>query len=228
MSLFYKQKLDDIYGVKSDRPAYQRIPDFNQEHYGNKRYHNYFRGYTEVRMVRPNGSIKIDRVYTSPWQVCALTDRGCVLLKIAYLLLFAASAFLYVFAMTRDIPGNRHWAVGITGLPTIVFLIILLVRTIIYATLPRQMTYWEKISGPRRLMQTAGLTALIEAVTGIILIIFALVTKAEVSRTVGCGLINLGAAICAGAIWFIEMKVPYTEEANGTVIPENVEKYEIK
>lgn len=228
MGLFYKQKLDDIYGVKSDRPAYQRIPDFNQEHYGNKRYHNYFRGYTEMRVVRPNGSIKIERVYTSPWQVAAISDRTRVLIKIAYFLLFAVCAFLYVFAMTRDVPGNKHWIVGITGLPVVAFLIFMFTRTIIYITHPRRMTYWDIISGPKRLRQTAGLTALIVAVTGVVLIVFALVTNEEVGRTIGCGLMDIGAAVCAAAVWFIERRVPYTEEENENAASTSGEKYNIR
>ena len=139
----------------------------------NSRYHNHFRGYSEVRRVDENGRTHIERYYTSPWTVSDLPEKRYWLVRIFFVIFVLISAALYIYAMAQDIPGNRHWSVAIPGLPTIIFLILLFVRVGIFRAAPRKMTLWDYESTSKKLRRMALFTMLIELLTGITLIVFA-------------------------------------------------------
>ena len=223
-----KPKLDDIYGVKSERSFFKRMPEGTTSDWArNKRYHDHFRGYTEVRTVDEHGHAVIERYYTSPWTVSDLSEKNYWMVRILFALLTLGSGALYIYAMSQDIPANKHWAVAIPGLPFIIFLILLIVRVGIFIAAPRKMTLWDFESSSKKLRRMALIAASVEALTGIALAVFALVTKEQVGQTLLCSLMVIIGAICIAAIYFIEKRLPYKEVANHTEVPDG-EKYLIR
>ncbi|MBE6017873.1 MAG: hypothetical protein E7233_09790 [Lachnospiraceae bacterium] len=222
------QKLDDIYGVKSERSFFKGMPEGTTSDWvRNKRYHDHFRGYTEVRTTDEHGHVVIERYYTSPWTVSGLSERNYWIVRILFALLTLGSGALYIYAMSQDIPANRHWAVAIPGLPFIIFLILLIVRVGIFFAAPRKMTLWDFESSSKKLRQMALIAAIVEALTGIVMGIYALVTKVQVGQTLLCSFMVIVGAICIAAIYFIEKRLPYKEVANHTEVPEG-EQYKIR
>jgi len=222
------RKLDDIYGVKSENSFFKKMPEgATSDWVRNKRYHNHFRGYTEVRTIDEHGHAVIERYYTSPWTVSELSERNYWMIRILFAILTIGAIALYIYSMSRNIPGNSHWAVAIPGLPTVIFLIILVVRVGIFFAAPRKMTLWDFESTSKKLRRMALYTSLIVLITGLALIVFAIVTREQVSQTLLCGIMDIIAAACVAAIYFIEKRLPYKEIANHTVVPEG-ETYQIR
>ena len=228
MGLFSKkQSLDDIYGVKGDRPSLLRMPESIVDKISNRHYHNNFRGYTEVRTADPSGRYRIQRVYTSPWKVSGLSNRNYWLVRCLFLFLAIASAVLYILAMVQDIPGNKHWAVAIPGLPAIICLFLVFVRLFLFFFAPRKMTLWDYESTSKKMRRQSLIAGIVIAVTGCALIVFAIVTQEEASRTILYGLMDILSALCCLAIGFIDSRLPYNDEQNDAVLPEG-EQYPIR
>ena len=228
MGIFHKKHdITDIYGVRGGRKETLRLPDSPAKKTFNRHYHKFFRGYTEVRNKNEKGRIVIERYYTKPWKVSALSTRNYWLLRALYVLLTVVSIVLYFTAMTRNIPGNRHWMVAIPGLPTVTILFLLAVMVVQYVTVPRKMTLWDHESSTKHIRRAALAAAIIQGVTALVLAGFALVTRQEVGKTLLCALLVLVAAGCSATIFFMERKVPYTEISNDTKLPSG-ETHEIR
>lgn len=228
MGIFHKKHdITDIYGVRGGRKATLRLPDSPAKKTFNRHYHKFFRGYTEVRNKNEKGRIVIERYYTKPWKVSALSARNYWLLRALYVLLTAASVVLYVSAMTQNVPGNRHWVVAIPGLPAVTILFLQIVMVIQYLTVPKKMTLWDHESSTKHIRRAALAAAIIQGVTALVLAGFALVTRQEIGRTLLCVLADLIAAGCSAAIFIVERKVPYTEIPNDTKLPSG-ETHEIR
>lgn len=226
MGIFRKKHdITDIYGIKSGNGP--RLPDSPTKRIFNRHYHNYFRGYTEVRSTNEKGRIVIERYYTKPWKVSGLSNRNYWLLRALYILLTVASVVLYVSAMTQDIPGNRHWIVAIPGMPAVTILFLQAVMVIQYLTVPRKMTLWDHTSSTKHIKRAALAAAIIQGVTALVLAGFAVVTRQEIGRTLLCVLADLVAAGCSAAIFFVERNVPYMEIPNDTKLPSG-ETHEIR
>lgn len=228
MGIFHKKHdITDIYGVRGGRKETLRLPDSPVKKTFNRHYHKFFRGYTEVRNKNEKGRIVIERYYTKPWKVSALSTRNYWLLRALYVLLTVVSIVLYVTAMTQNIPGNRHWIVAIPGLPTVTILFLLAVMVVQYVTVPRKMTLWDYESSTKHIRRAALAAAIIQGVTALVLAGFALVTRQEVGKTLLCALLDLVAAGCSATIFFVERKAPYTEIPNDTKLPSG-ETHEIR
>lgn len=228
MGIFHKKHdITDIYGVRGGRKETLRLPDSPAKKTFNRHYHKFFRGYTEVRNKNEKGRIVIERYYTKPWKVSALSTRNYWLLRALYVLLTVVSIVLYVTAMTQNIPGNRHWMVAIPGLPSVTILFLLAVMVVQYVTVPRKMTLWDYESSTKHIRRAALAAAIIQGVTALVLAGFALVTRQEVGQTLLCALLDLVAAGCSATIFFVERKAPYTEIPNDTKLPSG-ETHEIR
>ena len=222
-----KHDITDIYGVKGKRKESLRLPESPSKRTYNRHYHNYFRGYTEVRNTNEKGRIVIERYYTKPWKVSGLSVRNYWLLRALYVLLTVVSIVLYVTAMCQDVPGNHHWIVAIPGMPTITILFLQCVMVIQYLTVPRKMTLWDHESSTRHIKRATLAAAIIQGVTALVLAGFALVTRQEIGHTLLCAFADLIAAGCSAAIYIVECKVPYTEIPNDTKLPSG-ETHEIR
>ena len=220
MGIFRKKHdITDIYGVRSEKNEFTRLPDSPSKRSYSRHYHNYFRGYTEVRRTNEKGRIVIDRFYTKPWIVSELSARNYWLVRLLYAVLTVASAVLYIWAMTQRVSGNSHWVVALPGMPAIICLFLLAVVVVQYITVPRKMTLWDHESSTKRLKRAALATAMIQTLAAIALAGFALVTGLEVGRSLLCAGMDLLAAICAAVMFFVERKVTYTEIPNDCKLP---------
>ena len=220
MGIFRKKHdITDIYGVRGKRQENLRLPDSPAKRTRNRHYHNYFRGYTEVRQVNEKGRVVIERYYTKPWKVSALSPRNYWLLRLLYVLLTVASVALYLTAMVQDVPGNRHWVVAIPGMPAVIVLFLQAVTVVQYLTVPKKMTLWDHVSSTKHIKRAALAAAIIQGVTALALLSFALVSGQEIGHTLVCVLADLIAAGCSATIFFVERKVPYTEIPNDTKLP---------
>lgn len=228
MGLFRKQHdITDIYGVRRDRPVGERLPDAPSKRNFNRHYHNYFRGYTEIRRTDEKGRVKIERYYTKPWMVSGLPTGKYWLLRALYVLLTAAAVCLYIVALTRDIPATRSWIVALPGLPAAVVLFLLAMAVIQYAFVPRRMTQWDQLSSTRSVKRVALATAIILALAALAAVVFLMIDAREVGDTLLCVLGLLAAAACGLVMYLIERKVPYHEIPNDTKLPEG-EAHEIR
>ena len=222
-----KHDITDIYGVKSQNPEKARLPDSPSKRTFNRRYHNHFRGYTEIRRKNAKGRVVFERYYTKPWIVSGLSTLRYWLIRGLYTLLTAVSIELFVTALTQDIPANQFWVVAIPGLPTVTILFLQVVFCILYITVPKKMTLWDHISSTKRLKLITLIAAITQGLTALALAGYALATQQEVSRTLLCALATLIAAICSAAISVVERNMPYTETPNETKLPEG-EAHEIR
>ena len=223
MGLGKKHDITDIYGVRGRRssPLTSRgdveAPETGFRHSG--RSHKYFRGYTEIRRLAARGRVTVERCYTRPWIVSALSGRQYWLVRLLYALLTAASAALFLAGLAQRIPGNSSWVVALPGYAGALLLFLLAAVTLRYIFTPRRMTLWDHAASTARLKRFALLTAAAQALTAAALAGFALATRQEVPRSLACaGLILLSAAFSA-ALFVLERRMPYTEIPNDTKCP---------
>lgn len=220
MGIFRKKHdISDIYGVRGKRKESLRLPDSPAKRTRNRHYHNYFRGYTEVRQVNEKGHVVIQRFYTKPWKVSGLSARNYWLIRLLYVLLTAASVVLYVTAMTQNVPGNRHWVVAIPGMPAVIILFLQVVTVIQYLTVPKKMTRWDYESSTKHIRRATLAATIVQAVTALALIGFVFVSRQEIVQTLLCVVADLIAAGCSAVIFLVERKVPYQEIPNDTKVP---------
>lgn len=225
MGMFRKKHdISDIYGVRNEA---NRLDDSSVGQKHSKSYHNFFRGYTEVKRINAKGHEVTERYYTKPWIVSGLPSLHYWLIRLLYILLTVAAVMLYVTAMTRDIPGTHHWIVAIPGMPTVIVLFLQAVVTIQYLTVPRKMTLWDHASSTSHIKYTSVTAAVIQGLTAVTLVFFAGVTQQEVMQTLLCALNVILASACSAAIFLLERRMPYTEIPNYTKLPEG-EAYEIR
>lgn len=228
MGIFHKRHdVTDIYGVKSEAYKNLRLPDTPIKKTFNRHYHNYFRGFTEVRTEDRKGRIKIERFYTKPWIVSGLSKKKYWMLRILYMILAFISISLYLLAMSRDVPGNYHWVVALPGMPAAIILFLMAVVVVQYVAVPRKMTLWEHESSTKNIKRASLASACIVALTGLAMIGFVAVNGEELFKSILCILMNFVSSCCSAAIFILEKKVPYHEIANDTVLPEG-EKHEIR
>lgn len=217
---------NDIYGVKGKRPFRDDAPETGFRR--SDHYHRYFRGYTEVRIEKPNGGYRIKRLYTAPWQVQDCSDRVYWSGRVLCVLLVALAAVLYVLALTNAASsGNACWYVALPGLPSAVLLVYCAGATLIWIFTPRRMTYYDRESGATRLRMAALITAAALALT-VLAKLFYLITTA--GAAVGPELLTAAELLGAAAAIFAECRyirsLRYREERNDTPLPDG-EYYEI-
>lgn len=231
MGLFRKKHdVSDIYGVRrqNDSPFTRRgeveAPESGRRH--SDYYHKYFRGYTEIRRLNEKGRVVIERYYTRPWIVCALSNGRYWLLRLLYTLLTAASAVLFITALTRDIPANYSWIAAIPGYASVILLVLLAASTAAYIFADRKMTLWGHASSTGKLKRFALAASAGQLLTAAALLAVLAMTKTCVTQTLLCAGASALGGVCSGAMYWIERRVPYTEIPNETGLPEG-EAHEI-
>lgn len=219
-----RHDLTDIYGVKHlkssplGRKSEAAETGFRHSGY----YHRYFQGYTEIRRIKPNGRIDVERYYTQPWIVSPVSSRVYWLTRAVYLCLTVIAAMLYVWALFQNVPSNRHWLAAIPSALTVVLLILLLASLIGYLFAPRRMTLWDYESSTKRLKFASLLTGGSMALTGLAKLLFTAWNAAEAG--IGAELLSAAAVFAAGAaaalLFLMEKNAAYTTLPNDTVLPE--------
>lgn len=93
---------------KKDRQ--QREQDAARAHLlRNRKYHSYFKGYTEYIETKPNGRTRIRRVYTAPYRRVALNNWLYALLRGGYVVLWFVMAICQISATFADFGYNYVW-----------------------------------------------------------------------------------------------------------------------
>lgn len=222
--------VDNIYGNKGKSAADQAEAKYFGDSEGKLRhsrfYHDYFRGYTEVRIERPENRYKpykVQRVYTAPWIVADVNSGVYFGYCCCYVLLALLSAILFVTALTdRAVAGNYSPIVAVPGYLSVVALLLFVIYTAAYLLRPKKMTLYEHSSSTGRLKATslaAGILCGLTALVSLGYLIFA-----DAGGSVGRPLISVaklaGASVSALGVWILERKMSYVEKENNTVLPE--------
>lgn len=189
-------------------------------------YQKYFRGYSEVRQLNAKGRVAIERVYTQPWLVSGLSTAKYWLLRLLYIVLAALSTGLFIGALVQEIPSNYTWVVSIPGYVSAILLFLLWMSTLAYVFVERKMTLWGHHSSTVNLKRYSLATSIGQLLTAIAMAAVTLITQLHVLGSLLCAGVALLAAICSGAMFFIERNAPYKEEENDYKLP-NGEAHEI-
>lgn len=184
-------------------------------------YHRYFQGYTELKMLQPNGKYKIERFYTAPWKQHALTDRQRRKVKRQYLLLTAVGIFVYVMALMMAVNSNYARIAAIPGMLTVIGLILTTVTVISYAAKPVLMTLWDYKSSSHKLQKTSKWTAIGVGVTMAAKLLAALIYGTQsVAGEIFSQLLLAGAGGVFLWIYTSERDMEYEDIPNDTVLPQ--------
>lgn len=219
----------NIYGNKS-----QSASDLAEEKYfgdsegtlrHSKYYHDYFRGYTEVRIEHPENRYKpykIQRVYTAPWIVADMDPRIYSSYCCCYALLTLLCAILFATALTdRTVRGNYSPIVAVPGFLSVVAVLLLVVYTVAYLLRPKKMTLYEHSSSTRRLKAASLATGILCGLTALVSLGYLLFADAgSVANSLISVVKMAGASAAALAVWGMERKMSYAEEENNAVLPE--------
>ena len=219
----------NVYGNKGKNAAGRAEADYfgddESSIHHSKYYHDYFRGYTEVRTENPKNRFKpykIHRVYTAPWIVADMEKPLYFSYCCCYALLALMCAILFITALTdRAVPGNYSWIVAIPGYLSVVAVILLVACTAAYLLRPKQMTLYEHSSSTKRLKTFSLIAGILCGLTALVSLSYlVLAGKGQTGRSLLTVIKLAGASASAFGIWNLERKMPYTEKTNDTKLPE--------
>lgn len=221
-----QSELDDIYGVKrmKSNPLEKDndAPETGFRH--SDSYHRYFRGYTEIRVPKGKGRFEIQRYYTQPWIVSTESSKDYWLKRALMIVLLVFSWGAYITGMCFLVGSNRWWITAISGLGSMILLVVLSAVVISCLVAPRKMTLWGYESTAKRLKLLSGITGGCMAATLVAKLAY-LLLYGGATEIRGCGLVLL-AVLAAAAIHMLERRTEYATVPNDTVLPEG-EAHEI-
>lgn len=122
---------------------------------GSRAYRKFFEDYEEIRVPKENGrGSKIERIYRGDYYRRECSDGWWYAMKGVYLLLAAASAWLFGFAALPSTGANRVWYVTVPQAVSIVCYLWLFRVLCSYIAAPRNMTVseWKRACKPLRLV----------------------------------------------------------------------------
>ena len=190
-------------------------------------YHKYFQGYNEIRTVKRNGTIGIERRYTAPWLQHQLDTKNWVLTKAAYVLGVLLSTILFLLALVQRIPSNTAGIVAAPGMVTVVLVLLMWMSVCAYVTAPRKMTRWQYQSGKKKIELFTRLTAAGILLTAVMKVVYLCIGS---STSWGAELPSLLALLASAAplvlMYLKEYKMQYQEIENNTLVTEE-ERYQI-
>ena len=188
-------------------------------------YHRYFQGYTEVRVKKPNGRYRIERVYTASWKQHDLEQTQWVLLKVLYLALALLAAVCVVASMAVDALSNYVWFVILPGIAAFLAAFVMFAYALSYLTKPRKMTLGEYTGAVRGIRRTALVTLVCAGVTALAKIVSTLWFGSFDSGSEWKAVLPLLLATAgAAAVYFMEKRVKYLDIPNNTSKPVNGEE----
>jgi hypothetical protein len=111
----------------------------------NGSYHRFFEGYNEKKLSRKDGSRnRIERVYIGRYYKRFCGDRTWYAFKVIYIVLYAAAAFLYIYALSRPAGSNRAWYSAAPGLISAIALVLTFERILSCVISARVMKIYER------------------------------------------------------------------------------------
>lgn len=190
-------------------------------------YHKYFQGYTEIRSVKPNGKIGIERRYTAPWIQHQLDTKQWVLTKVSYVLGVLASTILFLLALVQRIPSNTAAIVAAPGMLTVILVLLMWMSVCAYVTAPRKMTRWQYQSGKKKVELFTRLTSVGILLTAAMKVVYLCVWASSFWGAEIPGLLELLASVIPLVLMYLrEHKMEYQEIENDTLVTEE-ERYQI-
>ena len=184
-------------------------------------YHKYFQGYTEIKVLQPNGKYKIERFYTAPWKQHALEDNQRRKVKAQYLLLTVAGIFVYVMALMMAVSSNFTRIAAIPGMATVVGLILSAATAVSYAAKPVRMTLWDYKSSSPKIQTVTKWTAIGVDVTMAAKLVSTLIYGTQsIAGEIFSQLLLAGAAGTFLWIHATEKDMEYENVPNDTVLPQ--------
>ena len=220
--------VENIYGNRGksagDRAEANYFGDSEGKLRHSKYYHDYFRGYTEVRIAQPENRFKpykIERIYTAPWVEADLAPRAYFGRCCAYALLAALCVVLFIAALTdRAVAGNYSPVVAAPGFLSVVALLLLVIRTLAYLLRPKRMTLYEYISSTERLQNASFASGLLCGLTALVSLGYLPFAGAGSVGHALFTVVKLAAAAAAAlGVWILERKMDYKEIENNTPLP---------
>lgn len=122
----------------------------------NRKYHNFFEGYTEYTERKPNGKEKIRRTYTADYYRQTGGLGRAIMIRCAYVLMFILAVYLVLSAsMDRSAACNYVWYVQIWHALSLAVLFWVLTLLFNYVTSGRNWTIYDYKQGHGKL-QTAS------------------------------------------------------------------------
>ncbi|MCC8064662.1 MAG: hypothetical protein LIO78_05450 [Clostridiales bacterium] len=228
MSIRGKQRdTSDIYHLHGKKRRGPSWDQYGEESAGSmdtgfrhsSRYHDFFDGYTEVRVAKPNGGYRIERYYTAPWMTPQLSQRERVELRLLYWCLYLGALLLYGWSMCQRVGSNTCPYVAAPGLVTVVPLLLLLFRLIAYTAGKEKLTKYDYKHLSKGVRWWSFLTGCGLTLTAITVLIYGFL-HLDAPENLRNGLLLLCGAACALAISRLEQRVPYQEVENTTAVPE--------
>jgi len=193
-----------------------------------KAYHRFFEGYTETRILNPNGKgYRIQRIYTGIYHRQDLTKNQRLLLRALYVVIYLSSVSLFVSSATLPLGSNSTWYVVITQVASIPLLFWILITFFSYLPAGQDLTIDEYRSSSLALQKAALGTALSLGLTALMTLIFMFLNLSnEPLNEFLCALKYLAAGLLAFALNGVEKKVNYLvfPSANRLPIDEKVDK----
>lgn len=212
---------NDIYGVKRDWQLQERLGESAETGFRHSdHYHQYFHGYTEVRIERPNGRYRIERYYTADWYVQDCTDRQWIGQKIAMSALGLLTVLAYVWLMTRPAyEGNTSRLAAVPGLLVVPFLVLLTGSVIGYAATGRKMTWWEHHAGTGRISRYSLIVGSLMLLTGVAMLVQVALGVANPGSEILHAIAVMATALLPFAMYLLEHRMPYTTQHNEVELP---------
>lgn len=176
-------------------------------------YHKYFEGYKEHYEIGTDGKPHLKRVYAGMWYRQSVSDKNYILIRIGYVLLFAA-LFLLLVAAGR-IQGASGTALYVV-IPEILIVVMLfrvfyiLIASYLFA--PKKMTIHDYESSSLALKTAAVILGGAELLACLATLLYALLHRGGASLP--SALVFLLGGALAAAIWLIENRIPYEELFN--------------
>lgn len=220
---------ENIYGNRGknagDRAEANYFGDSEGKLRHSKYYHDYFRGYTEVRIAQPENRFKpykIERIYTAPWVEADLAPRTYFGRCCAYVLLAALCVLLFVTALTdRAVAGNYSPIVAVPGFLSTVALLLLVICTGAYLLRPKRMTLYEYTSSTEHLQYASFASGVLCGLTALASLGYLPFADTGSVGHALLAVVELAAAAAAAlSVWVLERKMDYKEIENNTPLPQ--------
>ena len=195
---------------------YNNAGNRNQTGKQKSSFQRYFEGYSEVRSVNPDGSVRVDMVYTAPYWVHDLSDKQWKLQKYRFLGLTGLILVLYLCAAFMPLGGEYSKFIMLPGGITAAILVFLVTYTCTYLFCPRKMTIYDYNRNHAAMRRWPFAAAIGLTAAGIMSLVYIFVSKGDqLLKTVIAAACYFAAAMVAFVIYRTEDKTEYFEEENG-------------
>lgn len=203
---------------KKDRQ--QREQDAARAHLlRNRKYHEYFKGYTEYIETKPNGKTKIRRVYTGVYHRVALNNWLYALLRGGYVVLWFVLAVCQISATFADFGYNYTWYATVPQAFGFPVSFCLMVWTISAALADRNLKLKDYKTYHQTLPRAALAAAVIHALSALSMGLYLILNHPVPEGALLPPLKMLIAAACALGIGLMERSMAY-ERIENPVKPE--------